>query len=107
MTDTLVGSSLGEELTPLRGELDEIEAVLIPAAIDRFLKAREIGQVKQRHGAEVIDPEREKVVIAKYAEAFARRGLPAELGVKFGTAIVTIGQDIQFLDMDADITSGV
>ena len=53
------------ELNELRGEIDAIDAQLTELFLRRMDVTRRVGEYKQAHGIPVLDPAREREVLAK------------------------------------------
>ena len=59
------------ELNELRGEIDAIDAQLTELFLRRMEVTRRVGEYKLAHGIPVLDPDREREVLAKKAEQVA------------------------------------
>ena len=104
MTDILQ-DSLSGELTPLRDRIDHSDAELAPSIVSRVLTAIEIGEIKRRYGAEVVNPDREREVLGVYEDAFEEYGLPRELGTKVGAAIIEVSRAVQIAEISIPVRS--
>ena len=57
-----------ENINSLRKKIDELDDQMIDLVVQRLAIAKEIGDIKETNGIEVIDPNRESQIINRIAE---------------------------------------
>ena len=60
-----------ENINSLRKIIDELDDQMIDLVVQRLAIAKEIGDIKETNGIEVIDPYRESQIINRFAEKLA------------------------------------
>ena len=60
-----------ENINSLRKKIDELDDQMIDLIVQRLAIAKEIGDIKETNGIEVIDPYRESQIINRFAEKLA------------------------------------
>ena len=60
-----------ENINSLREKIDELDDQMIDLVVQRLAIAKEIGDIKETNGIEVIDPYRESQIINRFAEKLA------------------------------------
>ena len=60
-----------EKINSLRKYIDELDDQMIDLVVQRLAIAKEIGDIKETNGIEVIDPYRESQIINRFAEKLA------------------------------------
>ena len=58
-------------INSLRKNIDELDDQMIDLVVQRLAIAKEIGDIKETNGIEVIDPYRESQIINRFAEKLA------------------------------------
>ena len=60
-----------EKINSLRKKIDELDDQMIDLVVQRLAIAKEIGDIKETNGIEVIDPYRESQIINRFSEKLA------------------------------------
>jgi|TARA_Y100001947_G_scaffold113793_1_gene98022 monofunctional chorismate mutase len=60
-----------KKINSLRKNIDELDDQMIDLVVQRLAIAKEIGDIKETNGIEVIDPYRESQIINRFAEKLA------------------------------------
>ena len=60
-----------ENINSLRKKIDELDDQMIDLIVQRLAIAKEIGDIKETNGIEVIDPNRESQIINRISEKLA------------------------------------
>ena len=60
-----------ENINLLRKKIDELDDQMIDLVVQRLAIAKEIGDIKETNGIEVIDPNRESQIINRISEKLA------------------------------------
>jgi monofunctional chorismate mutase len=60
-----------EKINSLRKKIDELDDQMIDLVVQRLAIAKEIGDIKETNGIEVIDPYRESQIINRFAGKLA------------------------------------
>jgi len=60
-----------KKINSLRKYIDELDDQMIDLVVQRLAIAKEIGDIKETNGIEVIDPYRESQIINRFAEKLA------------------------------------
>ena len=60
-----------KKINSLRNNIDELDDQMIDLGVQRLAIAKEIGDIKETNGIEVIDPYRESQIINRFAEKLA------------------------------------
>tara|TARA_B100001765_G_scaffold71961_1_gene43686 strand:- start:122 stop:397 length:276 start_codon:yes stop_codon:yes gene_type:complete len=60
-----------ENINSLRKKIDELDDQMIDLVVQRLAIAKEIGDIKETNGIEVIDPNRESQIINRISEKLA------------------------------------
>tara|TARA_B100001179_G_scaffold206980_1_gene171235 strand:+ start:983 stop:1258 length:276 start_codon:yes stop_codon:yes gene_type:complete len=60
-----------ENINSLRKKIDELDDQMIDLVVQRLAIAKEIGDIKETNGIEVIDPYRESQIINRITEKLA------------------------------------
>ena len=60
-----------KKINLLRKNIDELDDQMIDLVVQRLAIAKEIGDIKETNGIEVIDPYRESQIINRFAEKLA------------------------------------
>ena len=60
-----------KKINSLRKDIDELDDQMIDLVVQRLAIAKEIGDIKETNGIEVIDPYRESQIINRFAEKLA------------------------------------
>ena len=60
-----------KNINSLRKKIDELDDQMIDLVVQRLAIAKEIGDIKETNGIEVIDPYRESQIINRFAEKLA------------------------------------
>ena len=60
-----------ENINSLRKKIDELDDQMIDLVVQRLAIAKEIGDIKETNGIEVIDPNRESQIINRITEKLA------------------------------------
>ena len=60
-----------EKINSLRKKIDELDDQMIDLVVQRLAIAKEIGDIKETNGIEVIDPYRESQIINRITEKLA------------------------------------
>lgn len=60
-----------KKINSLRKNIDELDDQMIDLVVQRLVIAKEIGDIKETNGIEVIDPYRESQIINRFAEKLA------------------------------------
>ena len=60
-----------EKINSLRKKIDELDDQMVDLVVQRLAIAKEIGDIKETNGIEVIDPYRESQIINRFAEKLA------------------------------------
>ena len=60
-----------ENINSLRKKIDELDDQMIDLVVERLAIAKEIGDIKETNGIEVIDPYRESQIINRITEKLA------------------------------------
>ena len=80
---------MDEELTRLRGSIDNIDAALVHLLAERFKCTKLVGEYKARHGLPPADPGREAIQIARLRNLAEEARLDPDFAEKFLNFIVT------------------
>ena len=60
-----------KKINSLRKNIDELDDQMIDLVVQRLAITKEIGDIKETNGIEVIDPYRESQIINRFAEKLA------------------------------------
>ena len=60
-----------KKINSLRKNIDELDDQMIDLVVQRLAIAKEIGDIKETNGIEVIDPYRESQIINRFSEKLA------------------------------------
>jgi chorismate mutase/prephenate dehydrogenase len=89
----------GRDLAAMRAEIDAIDHALLELVARRRALVAEMFLDKQRRGAALIDPDRERELIAERRACAERLGVPPELSERVFRAILD-GSHVQTADGD-------
>jgi chorismate mutase/prephenate dehydrogenase len=78
----------GRDLAAMRAEIDAIDHALIELVARRRALVAEMFEDKRRRGAALIDPDRERAILADRSASAERLGVPADIAERIFRAIL-------------------
>jgi len=84
-----------EDVEGLRTEIDRLNADIMEKLAERVEVARQIGEVKRRHGLPIVDRRREAKVYERIRESARKRGLDPEGVVRVFKEIIRLCTEVQ------------
>ena len=84
-----------EEVEGLRAEIDRLNADIMEKIAERVQVARQIGEVKRRHGLPIVDRRREAKVYERIRESARERGLDPEGVARVFREIIRLCTEVQ------------
>jgi chorismate mutase len=79
-----------DEIAPHRAEINGLNTEIIDLLARRVEVAKEIAEVKQRHGKPVVDPARERAVLEQVRTQAQARGLDPDGAERVFRAIIDL-----------------
>lgn len=84
-----------QKIKDLRLKIDEIDKNLLDLFIERLQVVKEIGEVKQKNGMEIIDDVREQEVLSHLVERAKNKGVNLEVVRKLWKVLMEISYELE------------
>lgn len=84
-----------QKIKDLRLKIDEIDKNLLDLFIERLKIVKEIGEVKQKNGMEIIDDSREQEVLSHLVKRAKNKGVNPEVVKKLWRVLMEISYEVE------------
>ena len=88
MDDSEAATRAGDILAGLRGDIDNLDAILVYTLAQRFKATQSVGRLKAEHGLPPADPDREARQVARLRRLAKDAELDPEFAEKFLAFII-------------------